>query len=107
MVIEEVGVVELEVAMAHGRLVVDVREHDEYTTAHVPGAVLLPMGSVPERLDVFATPEPALVICRTGARSMRVCQFLAEHDIAAVNVAGGTVAWINSGRSVVTGSQPL
>jgi rhodanese-related sulfurtransferase len=44
------------------------------------------------------------VICKTGARSMRACEFLATQGIDAVNVAGGTLAWIRSGRDYVSGT---
>ena len=37
---------------------------------------------------------------------MRACEFLAEQGFDAVNVAGGTLAWIASGRDVVAGDQP-
>ena len=35
---------------------------------------------------------------------MRACQYLAQFDIDTTNVAGGTQAWINSGRPVAGGS---
>jgi rhodanese-related sulfurtransferase len=40
------------------------------------------------------------VICRSGGRSLRACEFLAEQGVEAVNVAGGTLAWQLSGREV-------
>jgi rhodanese-related sulfurtransferase len=49
------------------------------------------------------------VICRSGARSMRACEFVVANSPAGaqvVNVAGGTLAWIASGREVVEGDQP-
>jgi rhodanese-related sulfurtransferase len=45
-----------------------------------------------------------LVICRSGARSLAAAEFLQQQQIPAVNVAGGTLAWIESGREVVTGA---
>ena len=41
---------------------------------------------------------------RTGARSLRACEFVADQGVEAVNVAGGTLAWIRSGRDYVTGA---
>jgi rhodanese-related sulfurtransferase len=46
------------------------------------------------------------VICKSGGRSMRACEFLHQHGVAAVNVAGGTMAWQMSGRPVVAGNTP-
>jgi rhodanese-related sulfurtransferase len=37
---------------------------------------------------------------------MRACEFLSEQGIDVINVAGGTLDWIASGRSVVTGDSP-
>jgi rhodanese-related sulfurtransferase len=103
MDVTEISVNELAQLMAGGSaVVVDVRETDEYEEAHVPGARLVPLGTVPDQTAVF-TGDPTYVICRSGARSMRACQFLAEQGRPVVNVAGGTLAWIEAGLEVETG----
>ncbi|MEY4223461.1 MAG: hypothetical protein RIS33_395 [Actinomycetota bacterium] len=85
---------------------IDVRESDEYEAGHVPGAVLVPLGSVPAA-DLSAYRGSTLyVICKSGGRSMRACEFLADGGFDVVNIAGGTMAWISSGRSVVEGQSP-
>jgi rhodanese-related sulfurtransferase len=106
MTIREVGADELAAALASGARLIDVREPNEYVAGHVPGAVLVPLGSVPDHVDAFRGDGPTYVICRSGARSMRACEHVSEHGIEAVNVAGGTLAWIDSGRDVVEGDQP-
>lgn len=88
-----------------GATLIDVREPDEYEEGHVAGARLIPLGQVPDRLDEIPTTE-VLLICRSGARSMRAAQFLVARGHSAVNVAGGTLAWIDAGRPVVTGMDP-
>ena len=40
------------------------------------------------------------MICRSGGRSLRACEFLADRGVEVVNVAGGTLAWQLSGRKV-------
>ena len=102
----EIDVDELESLMRSGAPVVDVREAREYQAGHVPGAVLVPLGSVPYSIERFASGATTYVICRTGARSYRACEFLMDQGIDAVNVAGGTLAWVNSGRETVVGDQP-
>lgn len=104
MTIEEVTVDQLAEAMAAGARVIDVREPVEFDEAHVPGARPIPLGSVPDHVDSFRGDGPAYVICRSGGRSMQACEFLAPQGIDAVNVAGGTLAWIASGRDVATGA---
>ena len=46
------------------------------------------------------------MICKSGARSMRAAEFLAANGIDATNVAGGTMAWIDSGRPIAEGDEP-
>lgn len=106
MAVSEAHVDELEPALQSGARLIDVREIEEYQSGHVPGAVLVPLASVPHALDRFAPGQTNYVICRTGARSYRACEFLIERGIDAVNVAGGTMAWITSGRDTVTGDLP-
>ncbi len=106
MAICEVSVEELESALQSGARLIDVREPDEYEAGHVPGAVLVPLGNVPAALGRFGTGETNYVICRTGGRSYRACEFLVEQGLDAVNVEGGTMAWIISGRGTVAGDQP-
>lgn len=87
-----------------GDPVLDVREPDEYAEAHVPGAVLIPLGQLPARVD--EVPEgPLLVICRSGARSMKAAEHLASLGRDVTNVGGGTMAWIESGRDVARGME--
>jgi rhodanese-related sulfurtransferase len=106
MAIEEVSVDELESALANGARLVDVREPDEYAEAHVPGAVLVPLGTVADNVDSFRGEGPTYVICKSGGRSMRACELLEDDGVAAINVAGGTMGWIISGRSTASGDQP-
>jgi molybdenum cofactor guanylyltransferase len=106
--IPEIDVDQLAERLGAGARVVDVREPDEYEDGHVPGAVLVPLRTVPEHLDAFGGNGPTYVICRTGGRSMRACEFVAAQglDVEVVNVAGGTMAWITSGRDTVGGDRP-
>ena len=104
MAIAEITVDELAEQLATGGRLIDVREPAEYDEAHVPGAVLVPLGTVPDRVEAFRGDGPTYVICRSGARSMRACELAAEHGIDVVNVVGGTMAWVTSGRDYVTGA---
>ena len=106
MAVSEVTVDELESALQSGAPLIDVRETAEYQAGHVPGAVLVPLASVPSTLDAFPIHQRAYVICRSGARSYRACEFLVDQGLDAVNVAGGTLAWVTSGRETVAGDQP-
>lgn len=103
MTIQEISVDELARIIDAGGRVVDVREPDEFAEARVPGARLVPLATVPEHLDAFEGEGTTYVICRSGGRSMQACEFLAARGADVANVAGGTLAWVTSGRTVVSG----
>ena len=104
MTIEEIGVDDLALVLADN--LIDVRETDEYEEAHVPGAVHVPLGSL-TRTDLERFRGRRLyVICKSGGRSFRACEYLASEGYDAVNVAGGTMAWIASGHPVHGGPSP-
>lgn len=106
MAINEVTADELESVVQGGARLIDVREPGEYDEGHVPGAILVPLATVPDRLDAFDADGVTYVICRSGARSMKACQIAADEGLEVVNVAGGTLGWIASGRDVAAGDQP-
>ena len=103
MTVPEISVDELAPLLSAGARIVDVREPDEYEQARVPGGVLVPLATVPDHIDTFRGDGTTYVICRSGARSMHACEFLAQQGIDVANVAGGTLAWIASGRDVESG----
>ena len=106
MTVPEIDIAEAARRHAAGTVVIDVREPDEYVEGHVPGAPLIPLGDVMERVDEFPATDEVLIICKTGGRSLKAAEFLRRQGIAAVNVAGGTRAWIEAGHPVVTGDRP-
>jgi rhodanese-related sulfurtransferase len=102
MTIREISVRELAALGSAARLV-DVREPHEWDEAHVDHAVLVPLGSVPDHVEAFDG-SPTYVICRSGGRSGRACEFLAAQGCDVVNVAGGMLAWTEAGLPTVSGS---
>lgn len=105
MDVPEIDVDTLDERRNAGTAVLDVRQPDEYDEGHVPGAVLIPLAELAERLSEVP-PPPVLVICRSGARSLKAAEYLLANGIDATNVAGGTLAWIDAGKPVVTGPNP-
>ncbi len=105
-VVPEIDVEEFDEARGTAAAVIDVRQPEEYDAGHVPGAKLIPLSEVPGRLGEVPANGDVLVICQTGARSARATDFFRRQGIDARNVAGGTKAWIESGRPVVHGPLP-
>ena len=87
-----------------GARLLDVRQPAEFEEARIPGAVLIPLAELPDRLAELPEGEPVLVVCRSGARSARACEFLAEQGYDSTNVAGGVLAWMDAGRDVASGT---
>jgi molybdopterin-guanine dinucleotide biosynthesis protein A/rhodanese-related sulfurtransferase len=104
--VPEVVVAELVAARAAGAPVLDVRQPEEYAEAHVPGAQLVPLAEVLQRIDEVPSDRTVYVICKSGPRSLKAAEHLRGAGIDAVNVAGGTLAWIDAGHPVVRGSEP-
>ena len=101
----EVSIDELETALEAGAPVYDVRERDEFVRGHVPGVRLLPMSEIEQRVEEIPTGVTVYFVCAVGARSGKVAEALRQQGLDAVNVAGGTKAWMDSGRRMATGSQ--
>lgn len=75
-------------------LLIDVREPDEYETARIEGARLIPMRQIPENISSLPKDKHLLIHCHHGGRSLRVTQYLRSQGFSAVtNVAGGIHAW--------------
>ena len=103
MTIPEINVDDLATIVEQGGRIIDVREPAEFEEARVPGVRLISLGTVPDHVDEFMGDGPTYVICRSGGRSMQACEFVAAQGADVVNVAGGTLAWIASGRDVDSG----
>jgi rhodanese-related sulfurtransferase len=81
-------------------LVVDVREARAYRPGHVPGARNVPLSVLPARLPELPRDQQVYVICQAGGRSAQATALMRAVGIDATDVAGGTGAWIASGRPV-------
>jgi phage shock protein E len=79
----------------------DVREPWEYRDGHVPGAQLIPLAELEQRVNEVPRDRPILAICHSGQRSLAAAGFLLHLGYTAVaNVDGGTAAWIERGYPI-------
>ncbi|MEA4944667.1 MAG: rhodanese-like domain-containing protein [Propionicimonas sp.] len=95
--------------VSENAVILDVREPNEFAAGHTPGAVSIPLGELRDRLaEVPSVDGPLHVICKVGGRSQVAAEFLAEHGIEVVNITGGTGAWYEAGKTLVseTGEAP-
>ena len=83
---------ELEERQADGAVLVDVRTADEHSAGAIPGAVLIPVDELRDRLgEIVAT--DVIVHCKVGQRGHTATQILRSHGIAASNLDGGYLTW--------------
>lgn len=76
--------------------ILDVREPIEYKMSHLPGATLIPMGTLPSRVGEIAAhrDEEVIVLCHHGIRSQMVSGWLRKHGFKKVkNLEGGIDRW--------------
>ncbi len=82
----------------------DVREVWEWITTRIPGATLIPMGEVVQRMQEIPKDRPVIIHCATGQRSAKVTDALRQAGYERVyNMAGGIVAWANEQFPVEAG----
>ncbi|MEO5619059.1 MAG: molybdopterin-synthase adenylyltransferase MoeB [Candidatus Eisenbacteria bacterium] len=75
-------------------VLVDVREPHEYEIARIPGASLIPLGSLPARVSELDTGRPVVLHCHHGQRSMRALEFLHTAGFRKLkNLRGGIDEW--------------
>ncbi|MGA7097264.1 MAG: rhodanese-like domain-containing protein [Acidimicrobiia bacterium] len=76
-----------------GATVIDIREPAEWELGTLPGAKLISMGEIPQRMSEFDKDAPLLLVCRSGSRSHQVAAFLAMSGYTRVaNMTGGMKA---------------
>jgi len=77
-------------------VLVDVRQPDEYIQGHLPGALLIPLGEIPQRLAELPVDKDVVVYCRSGKRSKAAALFIASRPYVAgtiFNMSGGILDW--------------
>ncbi|MEJ2361046.1 MAG: rhodanese-like domain-containing protein [Gammaproteobacteria bacterium] len=83
--------------------IIDVREMSEIQGGTIPGAIPMPLATVPLRLNELEQHEEFVLICRSGARSAQACMFMQQQGFKNVyNLRGGMFAWAGTGQPIGT-----
>jgi molybdopterin/thiamine biosynthesis adenylyltransferase/rhodanese-related sulfurtransferase/molybdopterin converting factor small subunit len=93
---EEISPTQLKQKMDRGDefTLIDVREPYEYAIAKIPGAKLIPLGTVPERLHELDSSDEIVLHCRSGKRSAEALGILKQAGFKKLkNLTGGILAW--------------
>ena len=83
----------------------DVRELDEYVSGHVPGAIHIPLATIPLRFSELDKGVTQYLICEVGGRSAKAGAYLEQQGFEVVNIAGGTGELRMMGTPLTTGEQ--
>ncbi len=89
-----------------GAAIYDVREKAEYEFSHIPGAIHVTPGDVP---DPGGSPDARLIVCAcsVGLRSAKLAAALqARGWTGAVNLRGGLFRWVRDGREMANATGP-
>jgi rhodanese-related sulfurtransferase len=87
-----------------GAFILDVREPNEWAQFHIPGANLIPLGSLPNRLNEVPKDRQVVVVCRTGVRSAQGRDILLSAGFTKVtSMTGGMNQWQAQGLPIATG----
>lgn len=81
---------------ASGTRIIDVREVNEFSAelGHIPGAELVPLGTIEHAAKDWDKKQPLVMVCRSGGRSARATQaLLAMGFEEVVNMKGGMMAY--------------
>jgi molybdopterin/thiamine biosynthesis adenylyltransferase/rhodanese-related sulfurtransferase len=104
--IAEVDPSEVREQIQNGTLVIDVREAEEWSTGHIPGAKHVPKSFLESRIEGAVTDrgQRIIVYCQSGNRSAWAARTLIE-DLGYTNVesmTGGITLWKDRGYGVET-----
>jgi sulfur-carrier protein adenylyltransferase/sulfurtransferase len=74
--------------------ILDVRNPEEYQISRIPGSVLIPLPTLPQRFAELDRDREMVVHCKSGMRSQKAIQFLREQGFTKLkNLKGGVLAW--------------
>ncbi len=74
-------------------MIVDVREQDEWDRGHIIGAKHIPLGELTLRKNELSNDQVNIMVCHSGNRSARACDYLSAEGYQVVNMLGGMSQW--------------
>jgi len=87
-----------------GAFILDVRQPEEWAQVHIPGATLIPLDQLQNRVNEVPKDQEVVVICRSGNRSATGRDILKEAGFTQVtSMAGGMNDWSNKGYPTASG----
>lgn len=103
--INEVALVDATHAIQDADLLLDVREADEYTSGHIPGAIHIPRGLLEFKLsndpNLSSRGLKIVLYCKNSGRAALASKSLHEMGYVHIqSIAGGFDAWAQAGNPI-------
>lgn len=94
-VIKEVTTVEVEEIIANNKdiVIIDVREDEEVANGMIQDALHIPLQQIPEKISDLSKEQEYILVCRSGARSMKAALYMEEEGFKVANMVGGMLDW--------------
>jgi adenylyltransferase/sulfurtransferase len=96
---EDISATELKKRLDAGEDIqlIDVRQPDENGFARIPGAKLIPLGEILNRMNEIDENRETVIHCKMGGRSARAIDALQRSGFKGKlkNLRGGITAWSN------------
>ena len=100
----EISVQEAYAKREAGAFILDVRQPEEWEQVHIPGATLIPLGDLPDRLSEVPGDQEVVVVCRSGNRSQEGRDILKKAGYEQVtSMKGGIKEWQAAGYPTLSG----
>lgn len=81
---------------------IDVRRPEEWAEGTIPGVQRIVLDDLPDHLEGLDKSKTYVLVCRSGGRSHRACQLMAEEGFnQLINFEGGMLAWYDAGYETV------
>lgn len=98
---EKVSYKEISVKEAHDMiekeevLIVDVREKSEYKQGHLKNAILIPLGTIEDKIQSIIPNknEKIILYCKSGKRALEASEILIKIGYKQVYTFGGIESW--------------
>ena len=101
---QEISVDEAAILRESGAFLLDVREPEEWVEYHIPGATLIPLAQLENRLNEVPADQEVVIVCRSGNRSLIGRDILQGAGFEnSTSMAGGMKQWMAAGYEWVEG----
>jgi rhodanese-related sulfurtransferase len=81
------------VMIENGYGLLDVRYEEEYEENRIPGAILIPLHELRQRINELDASKRYVIYCHSGNRSLVAAMRLAQHNIESFSLEGGIRDW--------------